>query len=266
MRIKGLPVVRSGELFRADIDEEGSSDTLGTMFVRFSPFNTWYEINSFWEGRFLERTLPGSFKNTINANKRSDGTFGLRSLFNHGMDLQVGDKILGVPNRFAEVKEDDYHGPELEVPLLDTSYNRDLAPALRANGYGSSFMFESIRESWVYEPEPSDYNPEGLPERSLQEVRTFEAGPVTWGASPTATSGMRSFGGTDALMERMATRSPERFDGLVHSYKAFRALRNTPDARFTPTPDADASRRQVEQDAVERDRTLRKARLLALRR
>ena len=66
MRIKGLPVVRSGIMvpFRAadGVEETAGSETtegtLGRMFVRFSPFNTPYEINSWWEGRFMEHTNP----------------------------------------------------------------------------------------------------------------------------------------------------------------------------------------------------------------
>lgn len=249
MRIKGLPIVRSGMLYRAEdlVQEDGS---LGEMFVRFSPFDTWYEINSMWEGRFLERTVPGSFKNTINASKRSDGLFSTKVLFNHGMDMNIGDKMLGVPTRFAEVNEDGYQGPQLDVPMFDTSYNRDLVPGIRAGAYGSSFMFEAIREDWNNEPGVSDHNPEGLPERTLSENRVFEGGPVTWPASPTATSGMRSLAGTDQYVELLHKRDTGRYDRLVRYYEAFRAANKTPDYReFTPTPVVDSTtRRQVEQE------------------
>ena len=266
MRIKGLVVARAGEReFRAAQTDDG---TLGTMFVRFSPFDTWYEINSLWEGNFLERTVPGAFKNTINANKRGDGTFAVRSLFDHGMDFNIGDKILGVPNRFEEVREDGYHGPVLEVPLLDTSYNRDLLPGLRAGGYGSSFMFESIREEWNHEPGESEHNPNGIPERTLVENRVHEAGPVTWPASPTADAGMRSRAMTDSMMERMATRHSGRYDDLVRCMQAFRAAHKIPDQRLvtpTPTVDEDAVRRQAEVEREQRTQLLREYRLRLMR-
>lgn len=262
MRIKGLVTARSA-LLRADgVTEDANEDgTLGTMFVRFSPFNTWYEINSMWEGRFLERTLPGAFKQTARRAKRSDGLYSTKVMFDHGMDFNIGDKLLGVPTRFEEVNDDDYHGPELEVPLEDTSYNRDLAPILRKGGYGSSFMFEPIREQWDNEPGESEHNPEGLPERSLTEVRTFEAGPVTWPASPTATAGMRSL--TDLYMEQLSARSSRSHEDLVRSWEAFRVLRRTADYRpNTPTPVSDdETRRQVEQGRAERERQLRSMRL-----
>jgi phage head maturation protease len=45
---------------------------------------------------------------------------------------------LGVPSRL----EEDAHGAAYEVPLFDTSYNRDLLPALQAGAYGASFRFK----------------------------------------------------------------------------------------------------------------------------
>lgn len=266
MRIKGLLVARAASLYRADelVDDVREDGTLGDLLVRFSPFNVWYEINSIWEGRFLERTKPGAFKKTAQEAKRSDGLFSTKVMFDHGMDFNIGDKLLGVPNRFEEVNTPDYHGPELEAPLENTSYNRDLLPVLRKGGYGSSFMFETIREKWNHEPGESDHNPEGLPERDVEEVRTFEAGPVTWPASPTATAGMRSRSLTDMWMEQLQARGDRRVDDLVRSLQAFRAARRTPDPRFTPTPDSEESRRQVEEDMAARDVTLRRARLMAL--
>lgn len=266
MRIKGLPVVRSGALRRADGDEPAEG-TLGRLEVRFSPFNTWYEINSYFEGRFLERTLPGAFKKTASEAKRSDGTFSTKVLYNHGTDFSVGDKVLAVPDRFEEVNEEGYHGPILEGDLLDTSYNRDLAPGLRRNAYGSSFMFEVVREEWNFEPEAAEHNPEGLPERSVSEVRTFEAGPVTWPASPTATAGLRGRSGTDAYLERLVARSQHRYEELVRSYEASRTLYKVRDYKpGTPTPDVDStSRRQVDERALALELRLRSHRLELLK-
>lgn len=264
MKIKGLPIVRSGSLYRADEGDDG----LGRLVVRFSPFDTWYEINSWWEGRFLERTVPGAFKKTAREAKRSDGLYSTKVLYNHGTDFHIGDKMLMVPDRFEEAQEDGYHGPIIEGDLFDTSYNRDLVPGLRADAYGSSFMFSVIREDWVNEPEPSDHNPEGLPERTIREQRTFEAGPVTWPASPTASAGMRGRSGTDAWMERLAARNSTRYDDLVRSYEAARAFYKTPDQKLiTPTPDSDPEpRRQVDEAAAQRAARLRAHRLELMKR
>jgi len=52
----------------------------------FAVFDEWTEINSLFEGRFLERFAPGAFQKTLRENKR------LRVLFQHGHDPELGDK------------------------------------------------------------------------------------------------------------------------------------------------------------------------------
>jgi HK97 family phage prohead protease len=244
--MRGLYVIRGGvgvpslaATARAD-DGEPQADApddgrLGTLEVDFSRFDAWYEIDSWWEGRFLERTQKGSFRKTI-AERGSQ----VKVLFNHGFDFHIGDKALGVP----EVLEERDESPHLEAGLLDTSYNRDLAPGLRAGAYGSSFMFEVLGESWDREPDTSDYNPEGLPERTITEVRLYEAGPVTWPANPEATAGLRS--GMDWFADQLQRRDPDRYDDLVRSFAAFRTLHGlgTPTRAATPQasePDTPAS-------------------------
>lgn len=246
--IRGLRVIRSGvsapglRPTRAkdeDAPEEEMPDDgrLATLEVNFSRFDNWYEIDSYWEGRFLERVAPGAFKRTITRNGGN-----VKVLFNHGMDLHIGDKVLGVPEVLEEREDSAY----LAAGLLDTSYNRDLLPGLRAGAYGSSFMFEVLAEAWDHEPEKSDYNPDGLPERSVTEVLLYEAGPVTWPANPEATAGVRS--GTDWMIERALQRDADASDDLVRSLAGFRAmhgLRTSRDESFAtlvqPVPGSTAS-------------------------
>lgn len=182
------------------------------MTVRFSMFGAWYPIDSWYEGRFLERVTFGAFAKTI-----SERSSAVKVLFNHGMDFHIGDKILGVPSMLEERSDSPY----AEVPMLDTSYNRDLVPGLEAGGYGSSFMFNVIRDEWNEEPGRSTHNPDGWPERTITEVRLLEFGPVTWPANPGATAGLRN---TDWYAEQLRSRSPERFDALVEKLTDFRAL------------------------------------------
>jgi hypothetical protein len=70
-----------------------------------------------------------------------------------------------------------------------------------------------VREDFVSRPRGGDHNPNGFPERTLQEVRLMELGPVTFGAYPEATSGVRSMTDeflaaqlfeNDAVVERLA--------------------------------------------------------------
>lgn len=200
---------------------------LGTLEVNFSRFNTWYRIDSAWEGTFLERTVPGSTKKTLGERGQS-----VKMLFNHGMDFNIGDKALSVPEEWGERKDSPY----LAGPLFDTSYNRDLLPGLRAGAYGSSFMFEVLNETWDYEPARSDYNPDGLPERTIHEVRLFEAGPVTWPANPDATASLRS--GMDWYAEQVQQRDRQTFEDLVRSFTAFRALHGIGTPQRAADPDS----------------------------
>lgn len=193
-------------------------DGLGIMVVRFSPFDTWYEIDSWYEGEFLERTVKGAFTKTMRESRDS-----VVSLFNHGFDFNIGDKILG---SITELREDD-DAAVLEANLFDTSYNRDLVPGIRAGAYGSSFMFRVIRDEWNDDPGTSEWNPRGIPERTIKEIRLFEAGPVTFPANPSATAGMRSM--TDEYYETLRSRDPQRVETLRSRVQELR----TP-----PAPDA----------------------------
>lgn len=236
--LRDLEIVRAvGTCVRAQRAE--GDPGMPTMEVRFSPFGAWYEINSYWEGKFLERTVKGAFAKTISENLRN-----VKVLFNHGFDPQVGDKVLGPIDDLRE----DGDSPVGIVPLLDTSYNRDLVPGLEAEVYGSSFRFQVIRDEWNDEPGTSDHNPQGIPERTIKEVRLFEFGPVTFPANPSATSGVRSL--TDDYYERLRSRDPQRVEDLLVRARRLR----TPDepaarmgtgsngAAATPDEPAEATR------------------------
>jgi HK97 family phage prohead protease len=131
----------------------------------------------------MERIAPGAFATTL-ARDRSR----MRVLFQHGRDPQIGDKVLGVPSLLRE----DEQGAQYEVPLLDTGYNRELLPGLEAGAYGASFRFQVMREMWDETASAWTYNPNGLPERTIQEAKVMEFGPVTFPAYDGATAGVRS--------------------------------------------------------------------------
>lgn len=219
LTLPGLEIVRalpsSIRAVRADDVDENAAPAMPTMEVRFSVFETWYEINSWWEGRFLERTKRGAFKKTIKENRRN-----IKCLFDHGYDFQIGNKVLGAIDDLRE----DPDTPVGVVPLFDTQYNRELLPGLEAGEYGSSFRFRVIQESWNDEPGTSEHNPDGIPERTITEIRLFEFGPVTFPANPDATAGLRSM--TDTYYERMRSRAPERVEELRSRLSSIR----TPDA------------------------------------
>lgn len=220
VRLTLIPVsLRAAAEGDAESDDTAPGDVLGVMDVRFSPFNTWYEVNSWWEGNFMERTVPGAFKRTIGQHNDPNSSHNMKTLFNHGMDFHVGDKLLG---DITDLRE-EADSPVSTVNLWDTSYNRDLLPGLKRGSYGSSFMFRVTKEKWDNEPGASDHNPNGLPERTITETHTMEAGPVTWPANPTASAGMRCLSATDAYYERLASRDPERVERMRERVTALRA-------------------------------------------
>jgi len=171
------------DLIRAQVREAPALGDGNTLFGYVAVFDEWTEINS-WEGRFLERIVPGAFKRSL------DHRGAPKVLFNHGMDPAIGDKPLG-RGEFHE----DAHGLHMTVPLSDTSYNRDLR-ALLADGAidGASFRFSVPKDGdrWDDHPPRSEHNPDGLPERSLHEVAVPEAGPVTFPAYQATAVGIRS--------------------------------------------------------------------------
>ena len=206
-KIPGLEVVRALAAPVRAIDapdsEDGTPSGLGTMEVRFCAFGNWYEIESYWEGRFLEQVEAGAFAKTIAESRER-----IKVLYDHGFDPQIGNKVLGP---IDDLREDPDAAVGV-VPLFDTSYNRDLLPGLNAGVYGSSFRFVVIKDEWNDEPGVSEANPKGIPERTIKEVRLMEFGPVTFPANPDATAGVRST--TDAYYEQLRSREPARVDEL----------------------------------------------------
>jgi len=161
-----------------------------TMFGHFAVFDVWTEINSMFEGKFLERIAPGAFHDTFNA--RGDQ---IRVLYDHGADPMIGNKPLGAP----EVLREDKTGAYYEVPLFDSSYVNDLKPAIRSGQLGASFRFKVTGEEWVTPDKATRDNPQKLDERTITKVDLYEFGPVTFPAYADASAGLRSR--TDEFIE-----------------------------------------------------------------
>ncbi len=204
-----------------------NANGMPTLYGYFTRFDTWTEIDSWYEGNFLERFVGGSFKKTFREQTP-------KVLFQHGMDGQCGNKPLGPP----EVLREEADGPYYEVPLLDTSYVRDLVPGLEADLYGASFRFSVMREEWVEDPGVSDHNPKGLPERTIKEARCAEFGPVTFPAYPTATASLRSM--TDEWIAARMTTQPESQVRAVLAYLEQRDSRPVREAAVVTDDEAAA--------------------------
>jgi HK97 family phage major capsid protein/HK97 family phage prohead protease len=188
---------------------EGDDKGMPTLVGHFAVFDAWTEIDSFWEGEFMERIQRGAFKKTFSENGKN-----IRCLFQHGQDFQIGDKVLGA----ISVLREDSDGAYYEVPLFDTSYNRDLVPGIEAGQYGASFRFRVMQEQFIQNPKPSAYNPRGIPERTIKECAVMEFGPVTFPAYPEATAGVRSStlrSLTDDFILEATAQNPEKFKTLL---------------------------------------------------
>jgi phage head maturation protease len=211
-----------------------------TLFGHFAWFDSWNEIDSWYEGRFLERITKGAFKKTMR-----DQRDRIRCQFDHGYAAGIGSAPLGP----IDVLREDAEGPYYEVPLLDTDYNRDrVLPLLQGRTLdgkehgsllGASYRFRVTKETWVDPKKASDYNPDRLPERTIQEVLLMEFGPVVFPADPGATSGVRSVSLTDHFLARQVERSGQSARAAAHLASLAAAAPGTaPEPPDEPPPPA----------------------------
>lgn len=178
---------------RASVDDTDSEDRLGTFHGYAAMFDEDTTIRS-WEGEFVERIARGAFAKTIQERGNK-----IKALFNHGFDPSIGDKPLG---RIDVIREDE-RGLYVEFGLDDTSYNRDLVASLRSGAIdGMSFQFSVVKDDW-------DHPDEGLPQRTLREVKLYEVGPVTFPAYEATTAGVRSREGFEAWRTARFTEKSE---------------------------------------------------------
>jgi HK97 family phage prohead protease len=195
-------------VYPVELRAAGESDAPPTLFGHFAVFNRWTKIDSLWEGEFMESIAPGAFAKTIKENGAN-----VRVLFNHGQDSSMGNQVLG---SIAELRE-DYEGAYYEVPLYD-GIPELLMSGLRDGQYGASFRFSVMKEAMEQKPKRTDWNPDGIPQRTIQEVDLREFGPVTWPAYPDATAAVRSL--TDEFIVRRLVGDPERFQSLMRQFAA----------------------------------------------
>jgi phage head maturation protease len=232
-------------------------DSLGTLSGYFSAHDTWYEVDSMWEGKFLERTANGFAEETIAEDRDS-----MRVLFDHGFDT-IGNKVLGP----IDVLESRSKGPYYEVPLFDTTYNRELLPGLKAGVYGASFRMRVTADEWDDEPKASRHNPNGIPERTITRAKVMEFGPVTFPANPKASASVRSVmtSVTDQFYDRLRQRDTNAFEAAVRAAgRQLPDFTGMSDARSTDAGDSDAEPRSGTASTVSnsnrtRDRVLRMA-------
>lgn len=162
-------------------------------------------------GGFVEEVGRSAFNKTI---KESD----VRALFNHDPNYVLGRMKAGT----LELSVDSA-GLPYRISLPNTTFARDLYESMsRGDINQSSFSFEVIRDSWT---ETEDRNLL----RTLEEVRLFDVGPVTFPAYEDAASGV--------------VRSLARHLGVAED-----VVRNAPDFRSLFASDDEAAADSVESE------------------
>lgn len=190
---------------------EADDDAMPRLTGYMLRFDEPTEIDSLFEGRFIEEIEPGAADKTLHENRT------MRILFNHGSDPHIGEKPLAEPRFVEDNKGVRYDEPE----LLDTDYNRELVPGLRAGQYGSSFKFRVVKEEIDEEPGRSDDNPDGLPVRRITELKLYEGGPVVFPAYESSSAGVRTRSMTDQVFIDGLKRDPERAHELDEVFRGW---------------------------------------------
>jgi len=179
-------------------DEDHPAELEGVLYGHFSVFDRWYEIDSMWEGHFLERVAPGAFAETF-ANDTQ------RCWFEHGYSAVLDRMSLGA----VEVLTEDEIGAYYEVRLF-SGLPQVFVEGLAAGEYGASFRMRILAETVDSDPGVSDHNPKGLPEVTIERVSCPEFGPVSIGASPYATANLRC--GTDRFYDELRSRDADAWN------------------------------------------------------
>lgn len=167
---------------RAEGDEGTVLDGYGALF------DQWAQIGpSSWG--FMERIAPGAFTETI---KEDD----IRSFFNHD-----GNYVLGRNTTKTLTLSEDAKGLRTVIRPPDTAAARDVVTLIkRGDVSGMSFMFRVRKDQWD-DPDGED----GMPKRTLLDVKLIEVGPVSLPAYPQTSIGARDK--SSALIEALAARA-----------------------------------------------------------
>ena len=153
-----------------EIRATGGDDEMPQIVGHTAVFDVLSEI--MWG--FREKIALGAFAETI---KDDD----VRALFNHDSNYILGRNLSDT----LSLKEDGT-GLWIEVDPPDTIYARDLIQSIeRGDVSGMSFGFRVITDSWnIVENEDI---------RTLEKIKLYDVGPVTFPAYPQTDAAVRSY-------------------------------------------------------------------------
>lgn len=259
-------VLRAVDFRAADEETEGDGRTLeGYAAV----FDTPTQINS-WEGTFSEKIQKGAFRKTL-----KERTPVLQ--FDHGRDHRTGTVPIGA---FDKIVEDD-HGLSVLARLFDNPVVEPIRQAIEGRAItGMSFRFEIVRDEWrdtetgkTIKPGPDlwdalwDNDDPAKIERTIKEVKLFEAGPVVFPAYAETSVGVRDLldnltaedrrrvldAVRDELAEIDASTNPEKgYDRSDEDQDAEPVSPPVPSPKPTPEPKRSTSDVPVKQPVTNR--------------
>lgn len=169
---------------------------------RMVPYGEWTEINSIFEGHFLERFAPGSLAKTIKERAQR-----IRALFEHGMGSLDRQPI-------AEIEEmrDEGDGAYYRASLLEGLPDLFLS-GLRRGLYGASVGGSYVKLDRNKKPGESEHNPDGIEERTVKEFSLREFSIVSFPAYEGASARTRSL--TDEFLTGRMLKDPERLIQVI---------------------------------------------------
>ena len=142
----------------------------GAVFHREGEEGTEYQL---FEGA-VERIHPNAFDRALKENHDA------RGLFNHDPSAVLGRVGAGTMRLSV-----DSVGLRYEIDAPDTQLAQDVVKSIeRGDITGSSFAFKPTATEWTEEKDGPDV-------RTIRDVDLFDAGPVTFPAYESATTGVR---------------------------------------------------------------------------
>lgn len=156
--------MKETRIFAAPVEVREESSKEATIAGYGAVFDTPYDVM----GMFTEQVARSAFDKTLK--ERDD----LAVVWSHDADRVLGTQASGTARFGTDARGLRY---EADLDLLDPDGLQAFRKIATGKVRQSSFSFEVIRDEW-------EDREDGLPLRTLRELRLWEISPVLWGANP----------------------------------------------------------------------------------
>lgn len=199
--------------------EDGAEPVVEGMVV---PYGQWSEVDSVLEGHFLERFSQGSLAKTFAESVRR-----MKGYFEHGRSKMFERAPIMDIKETWETDEGAFFRAELlrDIPGF-------IVDGIRKGLYGASIGARPVVVE-RHRPGKSDYNPDGLEERTYKELRAFDISLTPHPHYEEASVMMRSV--TDEItIGGLFKEGPERFIALLREVQEAEPPHSEPDEAVEP--------------------------------